>query len=123
MRNNYINPFESKMSNDNLAKVAKMNKYFQTVLTSYYKLTRGKTIMDAIKDMKKPDILESLVQEYVDFLSGRDVKVHVNEDDITFESHKLFQIPTNVFKREVSSFLQDLQKLSSQFKYSDNEVF
>ncbi len=121
MRNNYINPFESKISNEKLITMATMNKYFKTVLTSYYKLTRGKTIMDSIKDMKKPGMLEQLVPEYVDFLSGRDVKVSINEDDMAFEGHKTFHIPNNVFKRDMASFLQDLQKLNSQFKH--NEIF
>lgn len=111
MMRKYTDPFDTQLASEDFENLCLKNKYFQVILVSYYKLTRNKSLMTAIKDLKDQETAKKISQEYVDFLGGKNVQVSVESEDVGFSLGGTFAIPANITQRDQASYLQELNKI------------
>lgn len=122
MNRKYVSPFDQTFSKTQLENICITNKYFKTVLVAYYKLTRNKTIIESIEDLKNIDVLKALSQEYVDFLSGMSIQIAMNDENLAFDHTQMFKIPINVQVRDPIAFLNELKQKMNQLSQQQSII-
>lgn len=110
MNTHYRNPLEQDFTKESLYNLCRRNRYFKTVLVSYYKLTRNKILAQCIEDLRRDSVLRKICDEYILFLSGKSVQVDLNGQDNTFSSSGKFSIPEGIYMKDENIFLQELHK-------------
>jgi hypothetical protein len=85
------------------------NKYFRTVLLSYYMLTRDKDVLVASEKLKDPKLIVSLFEEYKRYVAGFDIEIENEHSDDT----PVFKVPefTTIKPANILSILKKAPKI------------
>ena len=77
--------------------ILKENKYFRTVLLSYYMLTRNVDIFPAYEKLKDDKILTDLFEEYKRYVAGYDLSIYLDNEkqENTFKAPDFTTIKPN----------------------------
>lgn len=81
------------------------NKYFKTILLSYYMLTRNVNVLPAYEKLKDEKLLSDLFEEYKRYVAGYDLNIFLEEG----KDQSSFKVPEFTTIKS-SSILQILKK-------------
>ncbi len=59
------------------------NKYFKTVLISYYILSRNVILREALYESQKPKFFEKMLDEYLQFNAGFDINIEQENEEVS----------------------------------------